>query len=618
MRLNCLCKSEWSDADDHRWFPLVLFVRWDRRRLQLLLLPWWWGGGGGWLDSIWWRISSPNVSVCSRSLGDEVKSIRYSEFDISCRREFIRFSKIWNQINKQRSPKRILFSSFSFLSSFNRKETIVRSECSALLRPCPARTGDPFGRERSLWICHSDRPFASVAWGESAVLEDPSRPDRDERSLRWTFPSCDDRSPSNGSSWFQRTPFDSSDSTETKRTDRCCDGSTERKRETFVRSALVNGGREITWRSSSARKTNSGWFSTKVRYLLDRRSIARNFFSPVKNALLESGDVISFFNFLCCSSSRPNCSSNSCAETLFSGFPSGTSAIWFGSLASSIRLPLIEFQSCVPIVANVRFLPMPSWSSFYRPRHTAIIDHRRRNSPAASRISSDVRRFSSPNWEKRWRENVDEGSLWTAGWWLEERTEDEVSILSVHRRHFASLSNRVDGRNEEFESDSLISARRSMVVEACRSFSPLSTGPRDPFSSSASPNTRRSLWNTSSTNRIRSLILRLIQIFLLDPMKSFEQPQNISEREKKRDISLSCRSVGEQSLTWWTILLACHPFFSIFHLLCLMVHKKRMRRKRKEKEEKKESENTCFEGSHREFLFMECHFVQWATLSLLT
>ena len=108
----------------------------------------------------------------------------------------------------------------------------------------------------------------------------------------------------------------------------------ERERLSFVRSALVNGGREITWRSSSARKTNSGWFSSKVRYLLDRRSIKRNFFSPVKNALLESGDVISFFNFLCCSASRANCSSNSCAETLFSGFPSGTSAIWFGSLAS--------------------------------------------------------------------------------------------------------------------------------------------------------------------------------------------------------------------------------------------------------------------------------------------
>ena len=45
------------------------------------------------------------------------------------------------------------------------------------------------------------------------------------------------------------------------------------------------------------------------------------------------------------------------------------------------------------------------------------------------------------------------------------RTDVKVSILSTQRCHFLSLLNRVDGRNEEFESDSLISARRSIVVD---------------------------------------------------------------------------------------------------------------------------------------------------------
>ena len=56
--------------------------------------------GGGWLHSIWWRTSAPIVSVCSRSLGDDVNSIRSSELDISCRREFLPFSNRWNQMNK--------------------------------------------------------------------------------------------------------------------------------------------------------------------------------------------------------------------------------------------------------------------------------------------------------------------------------------------------------------------------------------------------------------------------------------------------------------------------------------------------------------------------------------
>ena len=129
-----------------------------------------------------------------------------------------------------------------------------------------------------------------------------------------------------------------------------------------------------------------------------------------------------------------------------------------------------------------------------RPHDPGEKRRRRRNWAAAWRISWDVRHFPSRSGGKRRRENVDECSSWTGGWGVEERREDGWCRADPLRRS-VSLWNRVDGRNEEFESDSLISARRSMVVEACRSFSPLSTGPREHFSSSVSPNTRRSPWS---------------------------------------------------------------------------------------------------------------------------
>ena len=127
----------------------------------------------------------------------------------------------------------------------------------------------------------------------------------------------------------------------------------------------------------------------------------RNFFSStVKNALVESGDVISFLQF-----------------SLLFGFSSQLLVEFMGGDALQrfsqrherdlIRISRIVNQIAfdrIPVVCadrRQRAFFTNAFVEFILPNktHTSIIDQRRRrrNSPATSRISSDVRRFPSPD-----------------------------------------------------------------------------------------------------------------------------------------------------------------------------------------------------------------------------
>ena len=357
------------------------------------------GGRGGWVDSIWWRISSPNVSVCSRSLGDDVKSIRYSEFDISCRREFIQFSKIWNkQKTKRRSWERILFSFLLFsFRLIGRKQSFdlnVQRWRGFVLLELEIREGGKRHFQFAILIARSRLLHEENLLSSRILLDRSWRKicSMNVSIMRWQI----------SIEWFEVI------STNTVRLFGLNWNETidvplhwKRERETFVRSALVNGGREIICRSSSARKTNSGWFSTKVRYLIDRSGAneTKNSFSrDERTCRVRRWDfVFSIFSVvqLVDTTNRRILGRR---DSFMVGFPSGTSSIWFGSLASWMRFPLIEFQSCVPIVANVRFLSMPSWR-FILPGNTprsAIRQRKNRwNRPVSDRWSAD------PNHDER-------------------------------------------------------------------------------------------------------------------------------------------------------------------------------------------------------------------------